>query len=305
MIMKQNIDLFNKRSLFSATLIIFLFAGGNLLAQDESLKPEKDKRPVRNTFESIWLIDNQTVMVPIKGTFEMDFQHRFGLLENGYDDFLGLFANSNIRLGFNYVPIDRLQIGFGITRERLHWDFNIKYALFRQGRSGGSPVSVTYLGNMAIDTRDKKNFNEFIDRISYFNQLMVARKITKSLSLQVSGNFTHDNYPKRHYNEEGALIGMAHNSHFSVSFLSRYKITDGFGIIIHYDHPLSMHTPEEIEPEPNLSFGIEIPTSSHAFQVFVGNYQNILGQLNNIENQNKTSNGDFLIGFNITRLWNY
>jgi hypothetical protein len=315
--MKRNTNQFKfkKSALFSIILALLLLGGGNLVAQDEDAKPEKDLRPVRNTFESIWLIDNQTVMVPIKGTFEMDFQHRFGLLENGYDDFWGLFANSNIRLGFNYVPIDRLMIGFGITRERLHWDFNIKYALLRQGRSGGSPLSVTYLGNMAIDSRDKKNFNEvidngipekeFIDRISYFNQLMVARKITRSLSLQISGNLSYVNYPKRYFDEEQGYIGRMYNAHFSVSFLGRYKITDAFGIIMHYDLPLSSHAFEEIEPEPNLSLGIEVTSSSHAFQIFVGNYYYILGQLNNTENQNKISDGEFLIGFNITRLWNY
>ncbi len=46
-------------------------------------------KPVRNTFESIWLIDAQTVEVPVKGTFEMDFRHRFGLVNNGYKDFYG------------------------------------------------------------------------------------------------------------------------------------------------------------------------------------------------------------------------
>lgn len=31
--------------------------------------------------------------------------HRFGSVKNGYKDFFGLFAPSNIRLGFSYVPI--------------------------------------------------------------------------------------------------------------------------------------------------------------------------------------------------------
>ena len=42
-------------------------------------------KPVKNTFESVWIIDNQTVMVPIKGTLEMDIMHRFGTVDKGYD----------------------------------------------------------------------------------------------------------------------------------------------------------------------------------------------------------------------------
>ena len=60
---------------------------------------------VGNTFESIWLIDNQTVHVPLRRTFEFDILHRFGTIKNGYSDFLGLYAPSNIRIGFGYTPI--------------------------------------------------------------------------------------------------------------------------------------------------------------------------------------------------------
>jgi hypothetical protein len=308
MIMKRHLIFqFNKRFVFSFILSLLLLGGGNLFAQEEDANPEKDTRPVKNTFESIWLIDNQTVMVPFKGTFEFDIQHRFGVVSNGYDDFFGFFAPSNLRLGFNYVPIDRLQVGFGITKERMTWDLNAKYALLQQGRSGGSPVSVTYLVNMGIDSRDKEKVNilESTDRFSYFHQLMVARKITKELSLQVSGNLSHRNFPEEFYDAEGNLTGRMHADHISLSVLGRYKITDGIGIIINYDQPLSGHEVEEVEPEPNLSFGIEITTSSHSFQVFAGNYQSIVPQLNNTRNKNKMGDGDFAIGFNMTRLFNW
>ena len=72
---------------------------------------------VGNTFESIWLIDNQTVQVPLKGTLEFDIQHRFGTINNGYDDLWGFYAPSNIRLGFGYTPITNLMIGFGLIKD--------------------------------------------------------------------------------------------------------------------------------------------------------------------------------------------
>ncbi|MFT7605687.1 MAG: hypothetical protein ACI8VT_003284 [Saprospiraceae bacterium] len=313
MIMKRHLVFnFNKRFVLSL-LTLLLIGGGNLFAQNEEANQEKDKRPVKNTFESIWLIDNQTVMIPIKGTFEFDIQHRFGLVgkneeagkSNAYDDFYGFFAPSNMRLGFNYVPVERLQLGFGITKERLTWDFNVKYALLQQGRSGGSPVSVTYLGNMAVDTREKAYFLESSDRFSYFHQLMVARKITKSLSFQVSANLSHRNFPEFYVNKEQGITSRMDNDHISMSILGRYKITDALGFIINYDQPLSSHAVEEVEPEPNLSFGIEMTSSAHAFQIFAGNYQSIIPQLNNTKNKNKMGDGEFAIGFNITRLFNW
>jgi len=77
-----------------------------LFAQD-STRPEKPvvkkPKPVKNTFNSVWLIDDQTVMVPVKGTFEMDIQHRFGTVQNGYKDLWGVYGSSDIRLGFAYA----------------------------------------------------------------------------------------------------------------------------------------------------------------------------------------------------------
>ena len=46
-------------------------------------------------------------------------------------------------------------------------------------------------------------------------------------------------------------------------------------------------------------------TSSHAFQVFMGNYNAIVPQYNNKFNQNDFRDWQFVIGFNITRLWNF
>src|SRR5690606_11470184 len=132
-----------------------LIMGLTPLAAQEDAVPEKDTRPVKNTFESIWLMDQQTVMVPVKGSFEMDFQQRFGTWNNGYDDFYGIFAPSNIRIGLDYVPVDRLMVGIGFTKDNLLWDMWGKYALLRQGRSGGSPVSLTYYVNAAADTREQ------------------------------------------------------------------------------------------------------------------------------------------------------
>src|SRR6187549_641102 len=102
-------------------------------SQDSTEATEKPKaKPVKNTFESVWIIDNQTVMVPVPGTFEMDFQHRFGTWNNGYEDFFGLFASTNIRLGFSYVPIKKLFVGFGITKYKMTWDAYAKYVIFEQ-----------------------------------------------------------------------------------------------------------------------------------------------------------------------------
>jgi hypothetical protein len=263
----------------------------------------KDTRPVRNTFESIWLIDNQTVMVPFKGTFEFDIQHRFGVVKNGYDDFWGLYAPSNIRLGFNYVLIEKLMLGFGFTKQNLTWDFSAKYALLSQGRQGGSPLSVSYFVNTAIDTRKKDNFLNNTDRFSYFHQLMIARKVTENFSVQVAPSLSHYNAVEGYINSEMEIDGKMNNDHIAIAASGRYKIRPAIAIIANYDQPITQHKTNN--PNPNISFGLEFTSSAHAFQIFAGNYYSIVPQRNNMFNRNDFEDGQFLIGFNITRLWNW
>src|SRR5436305_13958783 len=144
--------------------LILCFAGSAMAQDADTIAPAPKKvKPVKNTFESQWIIDNQTVLVPIKGTFEMDFQHRFGVVKNGYKDFFGLFASSNIRLGATYVPIDKLQIGLGLDKYKMIWDGNVKYSILQQMTTGRWPVSLTYFGSMAVDTRPADNFLHFSD----------------------------------------------------------------------------------------------------------------------------------------------
>lgn len=280
------------------------FLAGGLFAQDtpEATTVAKAK-PVKNTFGSAWLMDNQTVMVPIKGTLEFDIQHRFGTVNNGSKDLFGLFAPSNIRLGLGYSPVSKLFVGAGITKERMQVDLNAKYALLQQTTDNKTPVSITYFGNMVIDARDKSNFRYGVHRLSYFNQLIIARKITDKFSAQVAPSFSWFNNVEAYLDKDGLIQKKMENGHFSLSMLGRYKISDKSAIIVGYDQPLTQHTTNN--PHPNICFGFETITSSHAFQVFAGNYYGIVPQSNNVFNRNDYRDGQFVIGFNITRLWNF
>lgn len=290
------------------TLVVVFVGMATIYAQEAVVEDEVEvveKKPVKKTFESIWLIDAQTVMVPYKGTFEVDFQHRFGTWNNGYEDFYGVFAASNIRMGFNYVPVDRLMVGFGLTKFNNLWDFFGKYAILEQMQGGGSPVSLTYYGNAAVDTRREEdtNFTDGIDRWSFFNQIMVARKISDKFSLQLAGNLSWFNYTQV-YDSNGEYLGEDQKALFSGTVIARYKLSNTIGITVEYDQPFTSSS-ELRNPEPNLSIGLELVTSSHAFQLFVGNYQSLVPQYNQAFNTNNFFDNEILIGFNITRLWNF
>ncbi|MEO7264889.1 MAG: DUF5777 family beta-barrel protein [Ferruginibacter sp.] len=295
---------FLQRSCFAFVLLLCINTG-NLFAQDSTaaeVPAVKKVKAVKNTFGSVWVMDNQTVMVPIKGTLEMDIQHRFGTINKGIKDMYGLFAPSNIRLGLNYAPIKNLFVGVGVTKERMQVDFNAKYGLLYQ-TLGKMPVSVAYFGTAVIDARNKSYFINSVDRLSFFNQIIIARKITEKFSAQVAPSFSWFNNVEAYVDSKGGIQNKMYNGHFAVSVLGRYKITEKSALIAGYDQPLTEHPTNN--PRPNICFGFETTTSAHAFQVFMGNYAGIVPQSNNMFNQNNYSQSQYVIGFNITRLWNF
>jgi hypothetical protein len=291
------------------TILALVLGLNDLIAQDstQAAAPVVKKISyVKNTFDGNFIIDNQTVMVPIKGTFEFDIQHRFGTIEHGWKDLAGLFANANMLLGFSYVPIKDVQVGFGATNDRMQVNGNIKYALLKQTKNNNMPVSVTLFANSVMDTRAKNSSLAIInvqDRFSFFSQLIIAKKINEKISLQVAPSFSYYNNVEAFYTDENVIQPKTNNGHLSISVAGRYKLTDGMSIIANYDQPITQHPMNN--PNPNIAIGLDMKTSGHDFQIFLGNYGYVLPQTNNVFNHNDFTKSQFLIGFNISRLWNF
>lgn len=272
-------------------LPIFAFAQEEEVATTE--KP-KDNRPERAAYESALIIDNNTNVTFIKGTLEVVMQHRFGLLDGGTNDLFGLWAPTNVRLALMYSFTNNITLGAGTTKDGRMQDLNAKVALLRQTRSNSIPVNVTYFGNMGIDARTKENFRNIQDRYSYFNQLIISRRINSNLSLQIAPSISHYNLV-----EPGQKNDM-----IAVAFGGRYKISPQTAIIFDATRPITKFD-DGFQPNSGASIGMEFATSAHAFQIYVTNYKSIVNQRDIFNNRNYWRDGDFMLGFTITRRYNF
>ena len=297
--------------------IFFLFlccAPLVMTAQDLEDEPKNEvDKPERPAFESNFLIDNPTDKIYLKNSLEVFFQHRFGTIGNsGVEPTLaGIWGAANIRFGLSYTILDWLQVGFGTTKfERLQ-DFNLKLGLLKQTRSGRVPVNISYYGNFAINAKTaENNFSLRQDRYSFFHQLIISRRFSPNLSLQVAPSLSHYNLVPE---------GMP-NDIFGLAFGGRFKISPGTAITVDYSLPLTSFTDNPgtenvvtdfpngaVNPLPGFSLGAEFVTSSHAFQVYVSSYNGIVPQVNYFKNQNRFLDGwdGILLGFTITRIYNF
>lgn len=247
----------------------------------------------RRAFEGASLIENPTNVLFDKNTLEVQMQHRFGLL-NETNTLAGIYGDgANIRIALSYAVHERLTLGYGTTKNSRLQDFFWKAALLRQTRSNSMPVSVTYYGNFTIDARPESTFNMVQDRYSFFNQVIIAKRFSPNVSMQIAPSISHFN----------AVEPGMKNDLFAISFGGRVKISPNSAILADYSQPITQF--DQQNPHPGISFGAEFATSAHTFQIFLTNYSGIVSQQNYMKNQNDFFNGDFLIGFNITRNYNF
>lgn len=255
-----------------------------------------DERLARPTFESATLIDNATNVLFRKNTLEVVMAHRFGVVNSDAgNDLVGFWGASNIRIGVAYSVTDRIAVGFGTTKDYRLQDFNLKGAILQQTRSNKMPISVSYYGNFTIDARTEDQFNMVQDRYSFFNQIIISRRFNSNISFQIAPSISHMNAAEAGTSND--MIGLA--------FGGRAKITPGTSIIVDYSQPLTNFDNEDLQPNAGFSLGVEFGTSGHTFQIFATNYHGIIPQYNYMKNPYDFFSGDILIGFNITRNYNF
>ncbi len=277
------------KSIFISVLVLPMW----ITAQEskDSVAPATKAKLERTAFESSALIDNQTNVVYTKGTIEFTMNHRFGLV-NGTNDMIGIWAPANIRLGLTYSITNCIAVGLGASKDNRFMDFNLKGALLKQTRDNHMPISVTFYGNAVRSDLPKSTFKNDSDRFSFFSQLIIARRFSPNISILVAPSVSHYNYIER------PMKGDV----FAATVGGRVKITPSAAVIVESTIPISTYKGSN-DIKPGIGLGLEYSTGSHAFQLFVTNYKGIMPQQNIVFNQNDFFRSQYLIGFNITRLW--
>ncbi len=283
-----------KKILILLTLSFLIYP---LFAQDDTQAQDKST-PVRFTFGTGLLIENPTIATPYKGGLELEIKHRFSLIENIHNLY-GIYGSANTRLALNYGVTDRLMIGVGTEKDYKSQDLQWKYLILQQTEDNSMPVSLSYFGNLVLDLRKEDAFGpaasyKDIHRVSYFTQVILARKLSEKISLQVAPSLAYFNSVPRTSDSTGYK-----NLNLGLSVGGRANLFGGHSLILEYDQLLTKQD-LDVQPKPNLSLGWEIGTATHTFQIFVTNYSQLNYQRNLVFNTADFAKGDYMVGFNIT-----
>ncbi len=292
----------------SIFIVIFLFAGlQSATAQDDRADSllnmlydnQHDNKPNYTvaTFKSTHIIDGQSVETLGKGVLDFRVSHRFGALNQGANTFFGL-DNAVTKLFFDYGVTDRITVGLGRGTYEKEFDGYLKIKLLRQTERNTMPVTVTYVGDiycqsLRMKLPDGSPF-PFENRLSYMNQLLIARKFNRVLSLQIMPTFLHYNY---------VPTTPELNNLFAMGFAGRIKVSNHMAITAEYFYTFrsDSHNPQDYHNA--LSVGLDIETGGHVFQLLFSNAAAINERAVIGQTTGKWDKNEIHFGFNISRVF--
>ncbi len=181
-----------------------------------------------STFKSTRVVLGQSVEAPVSGDLTFIISHRFGDIRGGFYDFFGLDQARN-RLGLEYGIGEIAGLTFGRNSYEKTYDGAVKFRLLRQ-QSGikNIPVSLTWYSGIFVNTlkwSDPERENLGSSRLSYVNQLLIARKFSKRLSLQLSPTHIHRNLVE---------LEIDQNDVFALGFSGKYNFVRKVSINAEY-----------------------------------------------------------------------
>jgi Membrane bound beta barrel domain (DUF5777) len=292
----------NKKS-YTAILGLILFTV-SARAQDstllnmlnDSLSNHAAPDKITGTFKATQIINTPTVEAPGKKSLQFLIMHRFGELSDGGYALFGL-DNAEIRFGLDYGITNRLAVGIGRSSLDKTYDANFKLKLLRQ-TTGKVPVSVSLYELLTYTTFPKKSEKSYLTprlRTAYTTELLIARKFTSRLSLQLSPALIHFNMVPTPKDK---------NDVFAVGVGGRMKITKRISINAEYNY-LPDNQVISTEAFNSLSFGLDIETGGHVFQLVFTNSRGMTGPYYLAKTSGQWKNGNIYFGFNISRSFNF
>jgi hypothetical protein len=266
----------------------------DLLGDLEKQTGDSTKREVvAATFKATHIINSQSVETPGHGTLAFLIQHRFGTLNSGAYEFFGL-DQAVLRLSFEYGLTDRLAVGIGRSSQEKTFDGFVKYRALRQTTgSRPMPVSVTLFASSAITTL---KFDQSIQerntasRVDYAYQVLIARKFSPGLSVQLMPTLIHRNFV--------AQDGMQ-NDVYSIGAGLRQKLTKRIALTADYFYLLPGNTADTYRNA--LGVGVDIETGGHVFQLHLTNSKGMVEKFFVPQTDGNFFDGDIYFGFTVAR----
>jgi hypothetical protein len=292
-------------------LVVGLSCWLTTMAQDttETVTKETPKpKYARATFNATKIMNLQSTEIVPRDVLQFMVSHHFSYLwnkdqttEQNLAQFLGI--NSGVAqtyLSFDYSPANCMNLGLALAGKSRYEGW-AKFRIMRQQTGAKNlPVSISWYSMANVDFAQTKGTGSEWDKWSYLHQILIARKMSDKISLQLIPSLIYLNKVPYGINNSNFV--------YSIGAAGKYKATAKMNVTMEYTRQLNMY--ENIIDESGaiinyspdlLSVGIEMNTGGHLFQFWVGNtmHSSNIDQL--ARNTGYIKDGNFAFGFTINR----
>jgi hypothetical protein len=269
-------------------------------------------------FKTTRVIQAHSIETVKAKTLDVRISHRFGNIystrndNDGPDSFFGFDNIADVRLAVEYGITDELMIGIGRSQMNNLVDGFVKWRFYQQTTDNKRPLSLAFMGNIGLNASKQPAFYAgvkdslvetygssklFFHRLSYTAQLIIARKFSPSISVELLPTYIHRNFVKDPADE---------NYIFALGVAGRFKVSKRVAIIADYFYVFSPYRYNGLGVPfyMPISIGVEVETGGHVFHIDISNARGI--ETNNflVESPDSWQYAEIKLGFNISRVFN-
>ena len=278
-----------------------------------TLAAQRERLP--RAFKDTRVVNVHSVETLPRGKLDVRISHRFGDMfgdDGGWPTFYGLEQATDVAIGAEYGFTNAFTAGIyrtkgggatpsGASGLRQNLNGVAKLRLLHQ-EAGGRPLSLALVGTGTFSTAQRlenapnaiASFPKGSHRFAFNGSLVVSRKFSDVFAFQVVPGVTHRN-----------LVPFeGENTLFSLGLGARLQMTRVMALLLDGTYLFSSELTSDAGYELPLGLGIEWDTGGHIFQL---NFTNATGIFETDYIPYTTSNwaeGEFRIGFTISRWFN-
>ena len=178
---------------FTSLLLLMLYttqAQDDLLSELDTISTKSYEAPA---FKGLQIVTLQSTKIPAANEFYFIVSHRFGSVKDGISEFFGLDM-ATTKIGGVYGVNSWLSVSASRHTLLKMYEASIKYRLASQGED----FPLTIIGYNTVDVNtflEEEDYPEieFTDRLTYITQVLISRRISQRLSLQMVPVYIHKN----------------------------------------------------------------------------------------------------------------
>lgn len=276
------------KSFFKVIPLAFLLLTTQALHSQVRWQRSQPQKSDLQLFHSTHTVNLATTETLQKGDMLFEISHRFvPPITEAENAFFGLDGPVKMRLGLGYALSNRTLVTLARSNEMDNVDLQLKYKAI-QLRHPVAPVVIAVQAGAAWNTQVQGRDKGDADNFQYYGQVMINTLVHKKLGIGVVPSYLYNSH----------IYCLDKQYSFTLGNYVQYYATPHWSLLAEWNPTVTGFRSKY----NSVAFGIELETGGHFFKIVLTNNASLNPSQVLAGSDLKFNDGDWRLGFNITRL---